>query len=184
MAADLYAEVPTPMVSLAAALPNWLKAFVLLGAAHTAPWAAGYLLGHRLSAPIDAGMKLADGRRLLGDHKTWRGLLAAMLACVLAGALLGYSVPLGVAFATLALAGDAASSLIKRRLHLEPGAEFPGLDQIPEALTPLLALSVPLGIGVGAAWMLTGVFILADLAAMPLRRHPPSDDVSNRPSGC
>jgi len=71
----------------------------------------------------------------------------------------------------LALAGDAASSLIKRRLRLEPGAEFPGLDQIPEALLPLLSLSSPLGIGVGAVWTLTGVFTLADLAAMPLRRH-------------
>lgn len=165
-------------------LPNWLRAFVLLGAAHTAPWAAGYLLGRRLSAPIDAGMKLADGRRVLGDHKTWRGLVAAMLTCAAVGALLGYTVGLGVAFAVLALAGDAASSLIKRRLRLGPGAEFPGLDQIPEALTPLLALSAPLGISAGVAWLLTGAFMLADLAAMPLRRHPPPDDVSKRPSGC
>ncbi|MGA7539469.1 MAG: hypothetical protein WBW93_11975 [Steroidobacteraceae bacterium] len=92
------------MVSLAAALPNWLKAFMLLSAAHTAPWAAGHLLGERLAAP-------------------------------------------------------------------------PGLDEIPEALTPLLTLSTALGIGAGAVWTLTGVFTLADLAAMPLRRHPP-DDVS------
>src|SRR5512146_1894113 len=169
---SLYAEVPTRMAPpLAAALPNWLKAFILLGAAHTAPWAAGYLLGHRLAAPIDAGITLTDGARLLGDHKTWRGLIAAVLTCALAGALLGYSLDLGIAFAILALAGDAASSLIKRRLRLKPGAEFPGLDQIPEALTSLLALSAPLGIGVGAAWTLTGLFMLADLAAMPLRRH-------------
>jgi CDP-archaeol synthase len=183
MVADLYAEVPTRMASLAAVLPNWLRAFVLLGAAHSAPWAAGYLFGHRLSAPIDAGMKLTDGRRVLGAHKTWRGLVAAMLTCALVGPLLGYSVGLGIAFAILALAGDAASSLIKRRLRLEPGAELPGLDQIPEALTPLLALSAPLGIGVGTVWTLTGVFMLADLAAMPLRRHPPPDDVSSRSSG-
>lgn len=169
------------MSSLAAMLPNWLKAFVLLGAAHTAPWAAAYLLGQRLRAPIDAGMTFKDGRRLLGAHKTWRGVVAATLTCALAGALLGYPVPLGIAFATLAMAGDAASSLIKRRLRLEPGAECPGLDQLPEALTPLLALSAPLGIGVGAVCTLTGVFTLADLAAMPLRRHPSPDDVSDRP---
>jgi CDP-archaeol synthase len=183
MSANLYAQVPTRMTSFAAALPNWLKALVLLGAAHTAPWAAGYLLAHRLGAPIDAGMTLTDGRRLLGDHKTWRGLLAAILACALASTLLGYSVTLGIAFAALALAGDAASSLIKRRLRLEPGAECPGLDQIPEALTPLLALSAPLGINAGTACVLAGVFMLADIAAMPLRRHPPPDDVSKRPSG-
>jgi CDP-diglyceride synthetase len=156
---------------------------MLLGVAHTAPWAAGYLLRCRLSAPIDAGMRLADGRRLLGDHKTWRGVVASMLACALAAALLGYPSSLGVAFAALALIGDAASSFIKRRMRFEPGAEIPGLDQIPEALTPLLALSTPLAISVGAAWTLTGVFMLADIVAMPLRRHPPPDDVSNRPSG-
>lgn len=176
MTAGLYAEVPTRMAPLAATLPDWLKALMLLGAAHSAPWAIGYLLGRRLAAPIDGGMMLRDGGRLLGDHKTWRGLVAAVLTCVPVAALLGYSVSLGIAFAALALAGDAASSLVKRRLRLEPGAECPGLDQIPEALVPLLALSAPLGIGVAAACILTGVFMLADVAAMPLRRHPRPDD--------
>ena len=180
MPAHLYAEVPTRMASSTAALPNWLSALVLLGAAHAAPWAAGRLLGRRFAAPIDGGMTLTDGRRLLGDHKTWRGLLIALLACALAATLLGYSVTLGIAFAALALIGDAASSLVKRRLRLEPGAEFPGLDQIPEALTPLLVLSAPLGISAGTAWLLTGAFTLADLAAMPLRHHRPRDE---RPSG-
>ena len=172
MRIHLYAEVPTLMAPFAAVLPTWLKALILLGVAHTAPWATGYLLADRLAAPIDAGMRLRDGRRLLGDHKTWRGLAAAMLTCALVAALLGYSFALGIAFAALALAGDAASSLIKRRLRLEPGAECPGLDQIPEALTPLLALSTPLGIGPLAACILTGVFMAADLVAMPMRRHP------------
>jgi hypothetical protein len=173
MATHLYAEIPTRMVAVAPALPDWLKTLTLLGAAHVAPWAAGRLLGKRLAAPIDAGTTLKDGRRLLGDHKTWRGVIAAVLTCAPAAALLGYSVGLGIAFAGLALAGDAASSLIKRRLRLEPGAEIPGLDQIPEALTPLLALSTPLGIGAGAVCALTVVFTLADLAAMPLRRPRP-----------
>jgi CDP-diglyceride synthetase len=171
------------MASLAAMLPNWLKALVLLGAAHSAPWASGYLLGQRLAAPIDGGTTLRDGRRLLGDHKTWRGLVTAVVTCALGGALLGYSIPLGMAFAVLALGGDAASSLVKRRLHLEPGTECPGLDQIPEALVPLVTLSGALGIGVRAACVLTGVFMMADLAAMPLRRQSPPDDASKRPSG-
>lgn len=170
------------MPFLASALPNWLKALALLSVAHTAPWAAGYLLAHRLAAPLDAGMRLTDGHRMLGDHKTWRGLIAALVGCALAAALFGYPVSLGVSFAALALAGDAASSLIKRRLRLNPGAEVPGLDQIPEALTPLLALSAPLGIGMGAAWTLTGVFLLADLAAMPLRRLSSPNDIPNGPS--
>jgi CDP-diglyceride synthetase len=170
------------VLPFAAALPNWLKALTLLGVAHSAPWACGYVLRDRLAAPIDAGMILKDGRRLLGDHKTWRGLIAAMLACALAGALLGYTVALGVVFAAVALAGDAASSLIKRRLRLAPGTECPGLDQIPEALAPLLVLSGPLGIGVGAAFLLTVVFVMADLAAIPLRRHPPPGEFTKTPS--
>ena len=51
-----------------AAASNWLEAFVLLAAAHTAAWASGYLLRNRLAAPIDGGLKLTDGHRLLGDH--------------------------------------------------------------------------------------------------------------------
>ena len=171
------------MASYLSALPSWLKALTLLGAAHTPPLLSAYLLGPRLAAPIDAGVMLPDGRRLLGDHKTWRGLIAAVLTCAVAGTLLGYSAGLGIAFALLALAADAASSFAKRRLRMRPGTEVPGLDQIPEALTPLLVLSTPLGIGMGAVWVLTGVFMLADMAAMPLRRHPSADEASSRPSG-
>jgi len=163
---------------------HWLSALMLLMAAHTTPWAAGQLLRERLAAPMDAGMTFADGRRLLGDHKTWRGLVAGMLACALAAWLLGYSVSLGLAFAALALTGDAASSLIKRRLRLAPGREVPGLDQIPEAMTPLLCLSGALGIGVSGAWALTGVFLLLDLVTMPLRhQRPSSENGSKRPFG-
>lgn len=165
----------------AVTLPHWLNALILLAAAHTTPWATGRLLGERLAAPIDAGMTFADGRRLLGDHKTWRGLVAGMLACAVVSWLLGYSVSLGLAFAALALTGDAASSLIKRRLRLSPGREVPGLDQMPEALVPLLCLSGALGIGVSGAWTLTGVFLLLDLVTMPLRHPTSSESGSKRP---
>ena len=93
-----------------------------------------------------------------------------MLACALVASLIGYSVGLGMAFAALALSGDALSSFIKRRMRLRPGAEIPALDQIPEALAALLPLARPLGIGVRGACMVTGVFLLLDLAAIPLRR--------------
>lgn len=154
-------------------MPQWLKAFALLSVAHAAPWAAGRAFGHRLATPLDAGITLPDGRRLLGDHKTWRGLVSSVLTCVLTAALLGYPVRLGLAFSILAVVSDAASSFVKRRLRLKPGAELPGLDQIPEALVPLLALHHPLGISVRAAVTLTFVFLVADLAVMPLR-HPAS----------
>lgn len=154
-----------------AAASSGLEAFVLLTAAHTAAWASGYLLGNRLAAPLDGGLKLIDGHRLLGAHKTWRGLIAAVLACALASALLGRSIRLGLSFGVLSMSGDAASSFLKRRLRLAPGANIPGLDQVPEALIPLVTLSGPLGIGVGGACGLTGLFVLADLAISPIRRR-------------
>jgi len=154
----------------AVALPHWLRALLLLTGANAAPWAAARLLGDRFAAPIDAGMTFIDGRPVLGGHKTWRGLLAALLASALVAPILGYSVRLGLAFAALAVTGDAASSLLKRRLRCSPGTEIPGLDQIPEALTPLLCLSGSLGISIAGAWTLTGVFLLLDVAAIPLRR--------------
>lgn len=157
-------------VSDAVTLPHWLRALLLLTAANAAPWLAAWSLGSRFAAPIDAGMTFTDARPLLGSHKTWRGIVAAMLVCAALAPVLGYSARLGVAFAALAVAGDAASSLIKRRLHLSPGTETPGLDQIPEGLIPLLCLARPLGISVGGAFALTGVFLLLDLAAIPLRR--------------
>ncbi len=129
------------------------------------------MLGRRWAAPLDAGVTLPDGHRLFGDHKTWRGLTASFALCALLAPLLGHSPRLGVAFAALAMGADLASSFLKRRLNLAPGHEVPGVDQIPEALVPLLVLARPLGISVSMAGLLTGVFLLLDLAALPLRHR-------------
>jgi CDP-diglyceride synthetase len=161
-------------------LPSWLKALVLLTAVHAAPWAAGRLLGARFSTPMDAGLTWFDGRRLLGENKTWRGLLAGTTISALAAPLLGYPARLGLTFAALALSGDAASSFIKRRCSLPPGTDVPALDQLPEALLPLLCLSGPLGIGVTSACLVAGVFLLLDLALMPLRHPASSAHASHR----
>jgi len=160
-----------PMLSVA----HGLAAFALLAAAHTAPWAAGRLLRTRWAAPIDGGWVLPDGARLFGAHKTWRGALAALVLCTLIAVPLGYPARLGLAFAALAMAGDLLSSMLKRRLRLAPGREVPGLDQIPEALLPLLTLARPLGIGWPSAALLTAVFALFDLAAIPLRHSRQKD---------
>ncbi len=159
------------MIHFIASLPRWLAAFLLLAAAHVGAWASGRLLAGAWPTPVDAGVTLADGRRLFGDHKTWRGVLAAALFCAVAAPLLGYTVRLGLQLAALAMAADLATSFVKRRLNLAPGREVPGVDQIPEALVPLLVLSRPLGISVAVAGLMTGVFLLLDLAALPLRHR-------------
>lgn len=150
------------------ALPEALALTVL---AHATPWAAGRLLGSRLAAPLDGGLRLPDGERLLGAHKTWRGVISSMLVCALATAGAGRGALLGGAFGLLAMIGDGAASLIKRRMRLAPGREIPGLDQLPEALLPLLLLATPLGITPVEALGLALVFALLDLASMRLR-HP------------
>lgn len=147
-----------------------LDALLLVIVANLAPWAGGRLLQSRWRAPLDGGAELADGSRLLGDHKTWRGLALGVLGCAVAARLLGRPLLLGAAFGALALGADAASSFTKRRLGLRPGTEIPGLDQLPEALVPLLVLARPLGLRLTDAVAVASVFMLLDLATLRMRQ--------------
>lgn len=156
-------------------LVSGLRALLLVGIASSVPWALGRICGNRYAWPLDLGVTLRDGRRLLGSHKTWRGLVAGVAACSLGGALLGAGYLVGAAAGFLALAGDAASSAVKRRLQRPPGAEVPGLDQVPEALLPLLVLRDPLGLSFPAVIVVTLVFAALDLALTPLRHPRPND---------
>lgn len=100
-----------------------------------------------LAIPIDAGRSVS-GKRILGDHKTWRGLLAGIVAGALvfemqrlvyeAGlarplALIDYSAhPLlpGLLMGLGAGIGDAVKSFFKRRIDIEPGESWPVFDQL------------------------------------------------------
>jgi len=117
-----------------------LRLLVLLGVANAAPIAARRLLGTRWNAPLDGGLRFVDGRPLLGPAKTVRGVAASVLAGTLAAALLGWPAALGATLAAAAMAGDALSSFVKRRLGIAPSGRATGLDQVPEALLPLLAV--------------------------------------------
>lgn len=117
---------------------SW-QGLVLLMLANSAPVALSWLAGARAAWPIDFGLTLPDGERLLGAHKTWRGLAAAALACGAAGPLMGLPALPCAGLGALAMVGDAISSFIKRRLRRGPGAWLPGLDQLPEAALPLAA---------------------------------------------
>jgi hypothetical protein len=91
--------------------------------ASSAAWAVSRELGKRLAAPLDFGLELADGKRLFGSHKTWRGLAGGILACALVAPLVGLGAATGAASGALALLDDALSSAVKRRLALPPGVE-------------------------------------------------------------
>lgn len=136
-----------------------LRLLLLLTAANTAPIALKRMLGRRWDAPIDGGHRFLDGRPWLGPSKTWRGLAAAVLACMLLGPVLGFSPDAGALAGLLAMAGDALSSFLKRRLDVPPSGRAFGIDQIPEALLPLLALRASLDL----SWALVAAVALAFL---------------------
>lgn len=132
---------------------------LLLLAANSAPVLAKRLLGNRWSSPIDGGRRLPDGRPLLGASKTWRGLVAGVVTAAAVAPLLGYGAVFGAVFGGASLAGDLISSFIKRRLGIASSGRATGLDQIPEALLPLLYARSALGLELVDLVLLTLVFL-------------------------
>ena len=148
-----------------------VRALLLLILANSLPWIAARVLGRRWGAALDLGVSLRDGRPLLGSHKTWRGVAAAVGGCALAAAVAGLQGWTGAAFAALSLLGDAISSFCKRRLAIAPGLDVPLLDQLPEALLPLLVLRTSLGLDSTAIAAVAGAFTLLDMLASGIRRR-------------
>jgi CDP-diglyceride synthetase len=142
-----------------------VRALLLLIVVNSLPWALGRALSGRWCAPLDFGLALPDGRRVFGPHKTWRGLGAAACGGALAASLLGLHWWTGVEFAALSLLGDVFSSLCKRRLAVPPGHDVWLLDQLPEALLPLIALRGVLILDWAAIATLAATFTLLDLLA-------------------
>ncbi len=90
--------------------------------------------------PIDFGKKWHDGQRILGDGKTFRGLVGGA-ACGTAIGLLEIQVATGepfiippisvvIALSFGALIGDIVKSFFKRRLGFKRGAGLPLIDQL------------------------------------------------------
>jgi CDP-2,3-bis-(O-geranylgeranyl)-sn-glycerol synthase len=103
--------------------------------------------------PIDFGKKWKDGRRILGDGKTWRGLLAGTFLGMTAGfglvvaasylntngyVFLGLTnfdgfpimIPLLFSLCFGALFGDLVESFFKRRIGKDRGQDWIPFDQL------------------------------------------------------
>lgn len=110
-------------------------------------------------APIDLGRTWRDGKRILGDGKTWRGLLLApLLAAGLTfflqwlvdstawGSRFGFPgwgawpqwFVLAYAMGLGALSGDALESFVKRRTGRDRGEKWFPFDQLDFILGALL----------------------------------------------
>jgi len=154
-----------------------LQVFYFFLPAYLANMAPVIARGHLevLAAPIDGGRSWR-GRRILGDHKTWRGILSGVVTGVLvfavqrwvcqAGlarglALLDYgSVDPVLPGALLGLGagvGDAVKSFFKRRVDIAPGASWLGFDQL-DFMAGAYAL---------VSWVLVPP-LLATLAILPM----------------
>jgi len=117
-----------------------LQVLVLVAVANAAPVVAKKIFGRAFAWPLDGGAVFADGRPLLGASKTIRGVMLSVLVTPLVAVLTGLGGLIGFVVALSAMAGDVASSFAKRRLGFPPSSMAIGLDQIPEALFPFLAV--------------------------------------------
>lgn len=140
-----------------------LQGLVLVLVANGTPVLATRLLGQKLAWPLDCGLRLPDGRPLLGRSKTIRGVLLSILVTAAVAPLLGLPSWAGALAGSLAMVGDLLSSLLKRRLGLPSSSRALGLDQVPEALLPLLALQATMGLAAIDVLMATLLFWVGGL---------------------
>lgn len=155
-----------------------IKLLLLLLVANGAPVIAYDIFREKWAYPIDGGRRLADGNRLFGDSNTYRGWISSLIACGITALLLGYSYPIGLIVAALAMAGDTLSGFIKRRLGHLPGSKMLGLDQIPESLLPVLGVTNLFQLNITDVVLITLAFFVLELVLsrilfkLHLRKRP------------
>lgn len=99
--------------------------------------------------PMDFGKNFVDGKRILGDGKTWRGFFGGLCTGIFVAVIQYYITPnfygsltmalkLGFALSLGALLGDLIGSFIKRRVGMPRGYPAVGLDQWGFVITALI----------------------------------------------
>lgn len=150
----------------------------LLAVANGTPVLVTRIFGSRGAWPLDGGIVLGDGRRLLGASKTVRGFVSAVAATAMVAPVLGISAGVGALIGATAMAGDLFSSFIKRRLGIPSSGRASGLDQVPESLFPLLACYRTLDLDLLTVALVVLLFGAGQALVSPLmyrlgvRRHP------------
>jgi CDP-diglyceride synthetase len=154
------------------------QALVLLIATNGAPVITAKVFGKRLARPIDNGLNLANGYRLFGNSKTWRGFFSAVFIGTVVSILFGIQPVTGILFGTLTITGDLLASFIKRRLGNVESSRARGLDTVPESLLPLWLLKEPLALSYFDIVLVVGLFFLIEefvspvLYKMHIRKQP------------
>jgi CDP-2,3-bis-(O-geranylgeranyl)-sn-glycerol synthase len=160
--------------------------FLPAGVANMAPVPIAKLPGlRRLNMPIDFGATF-HGKRVFGENKTWRGLVAGVIAATLALWLQQYlageiewvrslmeqidyqglpTLIVGPLLAIGALGGDAIKSFFKRRRGAAPGqAWFPYdlIDHIIGAaivMTPFVVFELWVYLVVVLVWLVANLMV-------------------------
>ena len=140
-----------------------LRFVALLAVANGVPVLAKDILGNRFSGPVDGHVRVADGRSLFGASKTIRGILLSVLVTSVCAPLVGLKWPIGLLVGSTAMAGDLFSSFWKRRMKLPPRARATGLDQIPEALFPVLACRETLSLTLVDSIVIVAIFFVGEI---------------------
>jgi len=173
--------------------------FLPAGMANMIPIPVSKIPGLRhLDAPIDLGATFR-GKRVFGSHKTWRGLIAGIVAATLTLWLQQYLVGhsawvqsftdqvdyaalpvliVGPLFAIGALGGDAIESFFKRQRGIAPGRGWFPFDQTDYiiggaiATMPFVDLSITQYVWLLAIWLV--IHVLATIAGyfMGLKERP------------
>ena len=144
------------------------QALVLLVIANGAPLIINKVLGNRWSWPVDKGLNLSDGQRLLGSAKTWRGLCSALYFTTVVAILFGIEPLTDALFGALAMTGDLLASFIKRRLMRAESSRARGLDTVPESLLPLCLLKDSLTLNLIDITLIVGLFFLIEEFVSPV----------------
>lgn len=155
-----------------------IKILLLIIIANGAPIIARSILKSHFDDPVDFGLKFFDKRPLFGPTKTIRGIFVAVMITPIAAHLMDINWFTGFVIGLYAMFGDLFSSFIKRRKRYEPSEMAIGMDQIPEALFPLIAVQSNLGFGTLDILLIVGVFFVVELLIsrvlylMHIRLHP------------
>ena len=128
------------MATLYTIIYTILAAFWLMFPAYLPNTSAALIKG---KLPLDFGKDFIDGRRILGDGKTYRGFIGGALCGFIFGLVQNISVEtynpfempsfeiIGILCLSFgAMFGDSAASFLKRHLGLNRGALFPVVDQL------------------------------------------------------
>lgn len=113
--------------------------------------------------PIDFGKIFIDGRRVLGDSKSWEGLLSGIIAGLITSLIQylieGSSIVIvrGFILSIGAMAGDIIGAFIKRRIGLKPGESLPIVDQL---MFVIIALSLAILFNLIRITLIQFIFVL------------------------